>query len=479
MSFINALKWSALGDLATKAIQPIMFVALARLLSPSDFGVLSSALMIIAFSQIFWDVGIAKAIIQYQKNTLQAATTGFHINIGLSIVVISLLLSSAEAIALRIFEDQRVCGVLKVMALQILLGAMGSIPTAILQKDFKFKTLFGVRLAGAIVPGMISIPLALYGGEYWSLVVGVIAGQLSQVIILWLVVPWKPTKHFSISIAKELLSFGMWTAISGVLIWFYVWADSLVIAIYLTQDDLGRYRTGSQFTAMIFSLIIGPVLPVLYSHFSAMERNREKIREVLSRVIRSVAHISLPLAFTIYAMQGVVAENIFGGAWSGIEIVIGAMALVQGVSLLAGANGEAYRAIGKPSYETIVTAGMLVIYLAGYSISIRHGIEVFLWTRLGLALTALIAHFIVAKALFNLGDRIFFGAIMRVGTASMLIIPLALTIQRFIGESAVIDSLLFFTCATTTYLFAYLSDRDFVNNEIMLIVAKVKKTVSI
>ena len=67
MSFAHALKWSFLSELASKLIQPIVFVVLARLLTPEDFGVMSAALMVMAFSQIFWEAGMGKALIQRQS----------------------------------------------------------------------------------------------------------------------------------------------------------------------------------------------------------------------------------------------------------------------------------------------------------------------------------------------------------------------------------------------------------------------------
>ena len=62
----QAIKWSFLSEIASKAVQPLVFVILARLLTPEDYGVVASATMVISFSQIFWEAGMGKAVIQYQ-----------------------------------------------------------------------------------------------------------------------------------------------------------------------------------------------------------------------------------------------------------------------------------------------------------------------------------------------------------------------------------------------------------------------------
>ena len=68
MNFTKALKWSFFSELTSKAIQPVVFIVLARLLAPEDFGVMTAALMVIGFSQIFWEAGMGKALIQRQNN---------------------------------------------------------------------------------------------------------------------------------------------------------------------------------------------------------------------------------------------------------------------------------------------------------------------------------------------------------------------------------------------------------------------------
>ncbi len=163
MSVLNALKWSFLGELASKAVQPVVFIVLARLLTPEDFGVMAAAMMVIAFSQIFWEAGMGKALVQRQTDIEAAANAAFWINIALGILIASLLFLFAKPIARSFFQDERVTPVLQAMTIQVLLGALSSVQTALLQKEMGFKKLFWVRFATVSLPGIASIPLALHG----------------------------------------------------------------------------------------------------------------------------------------------------------------------------------------------------------------------------------------------------------------------------------------------------------------------------
>jgi PST family polysaccharide transporter len=192
MSFVHAVKWSFLAELVSKAITLIVFIVLARLLTPEDFGVMSAALMVIAFSQILWEAGMGKALIQRQTDIEDAANVAFWINLGLGVLIAGLLFWGAQPIALTFFQDARVTPVLQIMTLQVLLGALSSVQTALLQKEMDFKKLFWVRMATVALPGFASIPLAWGGMGYWALVAGTLTGQAVQVMMLWRMSEWRP-----------------------------------------------------------------------------------------------------------------------------------------------------------------------------------------------------------------------------------------------------------------------------------------------
>ena len=401
MSLIHALKWSFLSEIVSKAIQPAVFVVLARLLTPEDYGVMASAAMVISFSQIFWEAGMAKALIQYQGDRMAAANVAFWINIFLGLVVAGVLVAIAAPVAEHIFHDPRVSPVLRVMAFQIFLSALVSVHVALLKKDLRFKHLFWVRLATVALPGMASIPLAWQGYGYWSLVAGNIVGQLFQVGLLWRTSPWRPRAGFDQSVACHLGRFGSWVALSGLLSWFYGWADSLIVGMYLGTHDLGLYRTGNAFVLMIYGFLFGPLMPVLYSHLSGIQADRERVRQTLFKTIQILTLIAIPIAFLVYANSRFIADVVFGERWLGVELVIGVLALMHGYAWVVGANGEAYRAVGTPSSETKIMAFSLAFYMIGYWLSIQQGLEAFIWARFGMAMAASSVHFFVAKRVLN------------------------------------------------------------------------------
>jgi PST family polysaccharide transporter len=392
---INAFKWSALGEIASRTIGPLVFIVLARLLVPEDFGVAAAATVLISFSQVFSDAGLAKALIQRQDRVEESANIVFWLNLGISIAVVAILLVGAPLIA-WFFKDERIAPVIRVLSLQILFMAFSTVHTALLKKNLNFKPLFWVRLATTTIPGLASIPLAIYGMGYWALVAGTLIGQAVQSAVLWMCNPWRPRWDFDPDLARKLISFGKWAMLSSVLGWFYLWMDAIFVGHYLGSHDMGLYRTGNTFVTMIFGLIFSPLLPVLYSFFSIAQLNQQKLREALIAVTHAITLIALPLGFGLFALGDLAADVFFGKQWQGVGHVIGIMALMHAFSWIVGANGEVYRSIGKPHIETWVNGSMLLLYFTGYLISVRFGLQSFLHTRLGLALFATAAHIGVA-----------------------------------------------------------------------------------
>lgn len=395
MSIRHALKWSFLSEIASKAIQPLVFVILARLLTPEDYGVVAAATMVISFSQIFWDAGMGKAIIQYQGERTAAANAAFWINNLLAVLVSGLLVAVSGIVSDKVFHDPRVVPVLQIMALQVVLSALVSVQTALLQKDLKFKHLFWVRLATVTVPGIISIPLAYYEFGYWALVAGTLVGQAVQTVTLWKTSPWKPNFKFDVSIASKLIRFGGWVAATGLLAWFYIWADSLIVGMYLGSSELGLYRTGNAFVMMLFGFVFGPLLPVFYSYYSGLQTDHAQLKNGLIRAMRAISLISIPLAVLLNVSAQPIADYIFGINWPGIGFAIGVLALTHGFAWLVGVNGEVYRVIGRPHLETWMMVFCLIFYIPVYLFAAKISLEVFLWARLIVVFPALVIHWLI------------------------------------------------------------------------------------
>lgn len=397
----HAFKWSVLGEASSRLIVPAVFLLLARLLTPEDFGVMAAAMVVISLSQAIADGGLGKALVQRRESVDACANAAFWISLAFSTVLGLLLIAGAPAIA-AFFGDQRITPVVRVLALQVPLTGLAAIPIALLQRDLAFRELFWVRLITAGLPALASIPLALAGAGYWALVAGAVVGQALQLVAVWWRSPWRPRLGGDRLAAVELTGFGRWAAMSAVLTWGYGWLDALFVARYLGSHDMGMYRIGTTLVTMVFGLAFSPLLPVLYSVFSRSGHRIDVVAASLVDTTRAIATVSFPIAAVLMLAAPAVQAGLIGSQWAGLAPVLALLALGQSFAWLVASNGEAYRAIGRPRIETWTMGAALIVYVAGYAFAVRQGLMAFVAMRVALVFVGLALHIYVANRVFGI-----------------------------------------------------------------------------
>lgn len=401
---LHAIKWSILGEASSRLIAPVVLLILARLLAPEDFGVVAAATVVISLCQTLADAGMGKALIQSRKSLEASFNAAFWLSLGISLALSIVIFIAAPAIS-AFFDDARITYVTRLLAIQVPLTGLAAVPTALLQRDLAFRELFLVRLLTAGLPALASIPMALLGYGYWSLVAATVIGQFIQCTVLWFRCHWRPSWKLDGLATIQLARFGRWSAASGALTWCYGWADSLFVAHWLGTRDMGIYRVSATIANMSFGLVLTPLLPVLYSLYSRKRSASFEAGNAMLVTARGITFLSLPLAGWLALAAPIIQTKGLGSDWEGLAPVLALLAIGQGVAWLVGANGEAYRAAGRPDLEFMTMALSLAAYLVGYSVSIENGIIAFAGTRTALSLVGVALHILVANRHFGTSIR--------------------------------------------------------------------------
>ena len=395
------MKWSVLMEVVSRAVSPLTFVILARILSPRDFGVLAIAQIAISFCYLFWDAGLQKALIQTREPLEKAANVVFWINLTLGLVIYAVLFATAPLLAI-FFNSPASCAVLQVLGLQIIIGAFSTVQQGLFLRDLDFKLLFWARLATAAIPALVAIPLAYLGYGVWALVVSSLVGAFINLVILWVRSPWRPQFCFDTGIARKMANFGSWIVLDSFIGWFISQGDAVVVGRYLGVRDLGIYRTGRNIIDILFGLTLNPIYPILYPAFSALHGDKEALRSFLHKTNRIIMALTLPIGTGIMCIASPLVAVVLGEKWRGVEIVLSIMSLQMALGWLVGANPEIYRAIGRPDVQTKIGFICIPLYLLVYIVAAPLGLTAFVFARLGLALIALPIHVWMAVKLLNL-----------------------------------------------------------------------------
>jgi O-antigen/teichoic acid export membrane protein len=398
---LSASKWSFLAELSSKAISPILFLVLARFLTPADFGIAIMATMVITFAQLFWDAGLSKALIQRREGIAAAADVVFWINIALAFGVYLLLVCFSDAVS-ELLNEPRAAAVLRVQGAQILITSFSSVPSALLQRELNFRALFSARLLQAFAPLVASIPLAIGGFGYWALVSGALTGSILQTFVVFQKSPWRPSFRFNYSLGKEIIPFGLWVAGESFLAWLYLWIDSAIVGAKLSSVDLGLYKTGDLLVSTLFGLALSPLLPVMFSTFSRLQSDKEKLNNAVMNSTILISMCSIPLGVGLFMTRHSIESALFPADWKGLADIIGLFALLHGVTWLNGAQSEAFRAAGKPDVNTKIMLAGLAYSVPLYFVFIDSGLGVFIWVRLLCTAPTFLARLLLSRMFFRI-----------------------------------------------------------------------------
>ncbi len=382
---IKASKWSTLSEVTSKAITPITYFLLAKILSPQDFGIATIPIIITAFCQILWDQGFSKAIVQNQEDTSAITNVAFWYNLGMSMLLYLLVFAFSDRLAL-IFNSPHASTVIRVQGVLILITSINSVYSSLLLKQLDFKSLFFARAIPAAVIPLISIPLAILDFNYWALVFGTVGAAVVQCFILIYNSTWKPTLKFEVHIFRKALRFSLWSTTEGILSWFYLWFDSVVVGYYLSSLDLGLYRTGGLIVASLYAVILSPIFPVLFATLAEYQFDSEMFSKIFRNATKIVIILASLIGCLLFSTADIITHAFLSEEWNGIELVIMILGLSQALSWLIASNTEAFRAKGKVSVVVRIMLIGTLYYLPTFIFTSQMGLESFLWARLALVI---------------------------------------------------------------------------------------------
>ena len=190
---VNAIGWSAIERFSAQGISFIVQLVLARLLTPSDFGVIGMLSIFLQISQVFIDSGFANALIQKQDCQDKDYSTVFYYNLATSILLYIILYFSAPYIA-EFYSTEIITSVLRVLTLVLIFNALSIVQRTILVKKVDFKSQSKVTLTSSLLSGCLGIYLAFSGYGVWALVVQQLSNSIIQLILYYAIVKWVPAK---------------------------------------------------------------------------------------------------------------------------------------------------------------------------------------------------------------------------------------------------------------------------------------------
>lgn len=272
----------------------VVSIILARILSPNEYGNIALVTVFITIMQVFVDSGLGNALIQKKDADELDFSTVFYTNLVFCILMYLIIFFCAPLIA-KFYNNEQLIGVTRVLGIIIIISGIKNVQQAYVSRKLIFKKFFFATLAGTIGAGILGIVLANNGYGVWALVAQQIFNLSVDTIILWFTVKWKPQRMFSFNRLKGLFSYGWKLLVSSIIDSIYNNARQLIIGKLYSPSELAFFNKGKHLPDIIVNNINTSIDSVLLPTMSIEQDNKEKIKAMTRRSIKTSIFIMAPL----------------------------------------------------------------------------------------------------------------------------------------------------------------------------------------
>jgi PST family polysaccharide transporter len=350
---VQGAMWNYGGFLVSKGLLFVATLILARILSPSEFGLVGMALLVITALDILRDFGIGASLIYRQRDGQAAANLAFLLSavIGVMLFVGNWLLAPFVTVFFKTNgpeETATVTGLVQVLGFSLLFAGLGSTQDALLQKAIDYRRRMIPEVGRTLIKGVLQVALALAGFGVWSLVWGQVIGEACATILLWTVSSWRPTRLLDRTLLRPMVNYGTQIMMVGGLGWLVADIDYLIIGRFLGDAALGLYTLAFRIPELIIRNLAQAVSNVAFPVAARFQEDKAAMRHAYLTMQHYMLAILAPLGFGLFAVTPSLIHILFQDKW---EPAIPVMELLSIYMVLSGIShwpGVVYKAVGRP-----------------------------------------------------------------------------------------------------------------------------------
>ncbi|HTY10700.1 MAG TPA: MOP flippase family protein [Bacteroidota bacterium] len=338
-SILTGVKWSSISQFGRQILQLVTTIVLARTLAPSDFGLMSMAMVVVGFLNVFRDLGTSSAIIQRNEISGTLLSGIFWLNVIFGIVVMSLVFVLAPLFA-SFYGEARLVPILKALSASFFISSIGISHQALLERELQFEKLAKAEISSTLFGAVVGITLAIRGAGVWSLVAQALSTALLSSTLLSLVLSrWKPRLVFSVAEIKSVARFSLNLSGFNMTNYFIRNADSLLIGKYLGAQDLGYYVLAYRIVLYPWQNVTSVISRVMFPVYSKLNQDNMTFRRAYLNVASTIAAIAFPMMLGLIGVSSPLVHVFFGDQWrtvSSLIVILAPIGLLQSIDSTTG-----------------------------------------------------------------------------------------------------------------------------------------------
>lgn len=293
-TIVTSFAWKLMEKFSVQGISFVVTVILARILCPSDYGIVALLLVFINLANVIIDGGLNVALIQKKDATQTDFSTIFWVCLCMSAITYIAMYIAAPHIAIY-YNNENLTLSVRILSLCLFPYAVNSIQRAYISREMLFKQLFVSNFWATICSGIIGILLALNNYGHWALIWFTVSQATVLAIVMWYTIKWRPSLLFSYTSFRSLFSYGWKIFLSSLFNSLFINIRSLIIGKMYTPATLAYFERGKQLPSLVMENINTSIQTVLFPAFSKEQENKKRLRAMVSRSIQTSCLFILPI----------------------------------------------------------------------------------------------------------------------------------------------------------------------------------------
>lgn len=375
---IAGAKWAGVTQVTNQLLQFVVGLLLARMLTPSDFGLVGMIYIFVSFASIFSELGIGAAIVQKDEVSEQELSSGFWINVAIGTFFMLLIVFAAPAIA-YFFSEPKLTLLARVIGLTFLISALKIVHIAILTRNFNFRSIAIMETCSFLLSGTLAILAALLGLGVWSLVIQSLVASTTTAVLAFIFSSWRPSLIFDWQAAKGLFPFSLNLTGAKTINYCIRNADNLLIGKFYGPVQLGLYTRAYSLMLLPIKQVSQVAIKVMYPAFCAIKDDKPKARAIYLRLLRLIAILTFPLSIGLCSVSDYFVLGLLGEQWSEAIPILRVLSCLGITQSLNATSSIIFQSSGRTDIQLKWTLYSGFVYLTAFSIGLN-------WAALGIAI---------------------------------------------------------------------------------------------
>lgn len=392
---LTGLFWATVQQIGTQSIGVVISVVLARLLSPTDFGLMGMIYIFIAVSTTLINSGMGQSLIRMAKPENEDYSTVFHINILFAVIIYAALFLSAPLIA-GFYGEEILKNIIRVYGLVFVFDALSSVQNTIIIRRMHFKKQLRLSLPSLALSGALGVVLAASGYGVWSLVWSGVAKSALYALQIWIYSDWRPMAVLDMGKFRYHFRFGIRLTMSELLNNVSNSIYPFVTGKFFAPAQTGYLTQASTVKQFPISTILGPINKVAYPSLANLQSDKIRLRRAFAKMERLTLAVLTPAMVFGIVLAEPILVFLLSERWIAAAPYLQIVCLAGIISIAGTYNGLILRIQGRSGTILGINVCHKIFMLLAIAAAIPFGIYALIWSQVAVSLAYYIPSSIIA-----------------------------------------------------------------------------------